>query len=536
MNTKYGFFKPLLLSSSIALALAPANSVYAQACLDLNNNRLYLPATQAGSLGNYNLSFNLATRQPLSFELVVDDIQAIDAIETPNALYSLTTGQLSIPALVVDTTWWQAELSQKNTAEYHFEVVEAATLQAPENAVIDNACNTPHSNRLVVDTGQNQAYDSNGNVISPPAGEAFYGQDVDYHSAGFLFTDNSDGTVRDNNTELTWQQTPSAEKYAWQAAQDYCAALELGGQDDWRAPSLKELISIEDFSQGWPYIDTEYFSLGDEEIGKQLQFWSSNDYQVGTTHGGAASAFGLNYGTGHIKAYPVGGNANGGEAPADGAPTSGAPVGTDTSSDIPPPPDDASQAQDGELPPPPSGEAPTGGNVASKFVRCVRGDAYAVNEFVDNGDGTVSDIATGLMWMQADSGEGKDWENALASAENLEQAGYSDWRLPNVKELQSIVDYSGVYPAIDANFFQVTDADAYFWTSTSAYFSSVSEEAAKRYWAWYVAFGYAVDNAGNDSHGAGAVRYDTKVEGGPAGEDAERVYNYARAVRNIGAE
>lgn len=518
MNTKYGFFKPLLLSSSITLALAQANSVYAQACLDINNNRLYLPATQAGSLGNYNFSFNLATRQPLRFDIVADDIQVIDDIENPKAVYSPTTGQLSIPALVVDDTWWQAELSQQNAAAYSFDVVEATAIQAPENVVIANACDTQHSNRFVVDTGQNQAYDSNGNVISPQAGEAFYGQDVDYHSAGFLFTDNGDGTVRDNNTELTWQQTPSAEKYTWQVGQDYCEALELAGQDDWRAPSLKELISIEDFSQGWPYIDTDYFSFGDEEIGKQLQFWSSNDYKVGTTHGGAASAFGLNYGTGHIKAYPSGDGMEGaGEVPTDGS-----PVGTDTSSDIPPPPD---------------GEAPGGGgNVAAKFVRCVRGDAYAVNEFIDNGDGTISDLATGLMWMQTDSGEGKDWENALAYAENLEHAGYSDWRLPNVKELQSIVDYSGVYPAIDANFFQVTDIDAYFWTSTSAFFSNASEEAQKRYWAWYVAFGYAVDKEGNDSHGAGAVRYDTKVEGGPSGEDAERVYNYARAVRNIDAE
>jgi hypothetical protein len=85
--------------------------------------------------------------------------------------------------------------------------------------------------------------------------------------------------------------------------------------------------------------------------------------------------------------------------------------------------------------------------------------------------------------------------------------------VPNVKELQSIVDYSGVYPAIDQSYFNITDDDAYFWSSTSAFFSP---NTPGYYYAWYLAFGYAVDGEGNDSHGAGAVRFDTKVEGGPA--------------------
>ena len=60
------------------------------------------------------------------------------------------------------------------------------------------------------------------------------------------------------------------------------------------------------------------------------------------------------------------------------------------------------------------------------------GDNYGINEFVDNGDGTISDDATGLMWSQADSGEGMDWEAALAYAQEMKEAnylGYSDWRL-----------------------------------------------------------------------------------------------------------
>ncbi len=136
------------------------------------------------------------------------------------------------------------------------------------------------------------------------------------------------------------------------------------------------------------------------------------------------------------------------------------------------------------------------------------------------------------MWAQDDSGEGLEWESALelaATANEENYLGYSDWRVPDVKELQSIVDYSGVYPAIDTSLFNISDDDSYFWTSTSAYFST---QEPGFYYAWYVAFGYAVDGEGNDTHGAGAVRFDTKEEDGPAGEEPERIYNYVRLVRD----
>ncbi len=136
------------------------------------------------------------------------------------------------------------------------------------------------------------------------------------------------------------------------------------------------------------------------------------------------------------------------------------------------------------------------------------------------------------MWAQDDSGEGVDWQSALDLAVQANEdnyLGYSDWRVPDVKELQSIVDYSGTYPAIDTSLFNIADEDSYFWTGTSAYFS---RQDPGLYYAWYVAFGYAVDPDGNDSHGAGAVRFDTKTEGGPDGEDPGRIFNYVRLVRD----
>ena len=76
-------------------------------------------------------------------------------------------------------------------------------------------------------------------------------------------------------------------------------------------------------------------------------------------------------------------------------------------------------------------------------VRLVRGNtSYGQNAYVDNGNGTITDNATGLMWLQADSGSAMSWQDALAYAEASTASGYSDWRLPNAKELQSIVDYT----------------------------------------------------------------------------------------------
>ena len=86
------------------------------------------------------------------------------------------------------------------------------------------------------------------------------------------------------------------------------------------------------------------------------------------------------------------------------------------------------------------------GSVKKFSVQCVRGNPdYGKNDFADNGDGTVTDKATGLMWAQADSGKGLDWQEALAWVQEMNAQnylGHNDWRLPDVKELQSIIDYT----------------------------------------------------------------------------------------------
>lgn len=349
----------------------------------------------------------------------------------------------------------------------------------------------------VVDTGQTRCYDKDGaRIVCPESGGSCSGQDAQHNGSRLSYTDNEDGTITDNVTGLMWEQIPESTGLTFEQAQAYCESLELGGYDDWRLPTLKELFSLSDFSHGWPCLDDIYFGIAGQSVSKDEQYWAQ--YYVGTTvEGGSEVAFGVNHGTGHIKAYPDGGLG---------------PYGN--------------------------------------YVRAVRGNTfYGINDFEDNGDNTVTDYATGLMWQQDDSSTGMDWEVALLYAESSELAGYDDWRLPNVKELQSIVDYThspsagdfvDIGPAIDTQFFDITELPegttnytpdyGYYWSSTSAYFGGDSAEYC---YAWYVAFGTAVDDDGNDMHGAGAVRFDTKYEWGPLGEGGERYYNYVRLVRDV---
>ncbi len=370
----------------------------------------------------------------------------------------------------------------------------------------------------VVDTGQQVFFDTSGEINAPTAGQAFYGQDARYAGRRPDYTDNGDGTVTDNVTGLMWQKTPGG-KVTWEQAVAGASTLNLAGSNDWRLPTIKELYSLILFSgtdpsgpvaatDPVPFLDTRYFDFeyGDESAGERIidaQYWSATEY-VSTTMNGQATTFGVNFADGRIKGY---------------------------------------------------GRARNGGRQMQQFVRYVRGASnYGENDFVDNGDGTITDRATGLMWQQADDGRARNWQEALACAEDLDLAGYTDWRLPNAKELQSIVEYTRSpsttgTAAIDP-VFQITgitneagQADyPCYWTGTTHISSRRGYEGAA---AVYVAFGRAMGYMNGqwiDVHGAGAQRSEIKQGDpddypyghGPQG-DAVRIYNYVRCVRDAGS-
>jgi hypothetical protein len=270
---------------------------------------------------------------------------------------------------------------------------------------------------LVPDTDQSVCYDDADEIACPAVGAAFYGQDAQYEGPQLSYIDHGDGTVTDLNTGLMWQQSPdtdndgdidAADKLSYDVAAAGACTFSLGGYADWRLPTIKELYSLIAFSgidpSGYdgtdtsglvPFIDTEYFDFayGDTSAGERIidsQYASDNLY-VGD---GGNTLFGVNFADGRIKGYGL-----------------------------------ELFCRDKTF-----------------FVIYVRGNTgYGTNAFTDNGDGTVSDGSTGLMWTRDDSGTGLNWEEALAwvAQKNSEvYLGHNDWSLPNAKELQSIVDYT----------------------------------------------------------------------------------------------
>lgn len=343
----------------------------------------------------------------------------------------------------------------------------------------------------VPDTNQGTCFDDQGAIACPRRGEAYFGQDASYLGARPDYRANGDGTVTDRVTGLTWQQAHNAERLDWYAAREACAGLRLAGQRDWRLPDIRELFSIADFrgSVGRrPYLD-DIFEIREPDAsvlqGDRFaathhtsmmgQTWSATLY-TGDHWGrrGIEAAFFMNFLDGHIK------------------------------------------------------QAPTRGG-ARLFYRCVRGAAWGQNRFVDNGDGTVTDQGSGLSWQQVDDGRTRDWPAALAYCQDLRLAGHADWRLPNVKELQGIVDYRRHDPALDERFLRQSDRRGWFWSSTTH-----GDDVRQ---ADYVCFGKCTSADGVDVHGAGAQRSDPKRHGlvarsSQGGQNDEiRIDNFVRCVR-----
>jgi len=394
----------------------------------------------------------------------------------------------------------------------------------------DPADNLPDiSGYAIIGTNQSNFYNNRSAISAPASGEAFYGQNAHYPGNTPQYQDNGDGTVTDLVSGLMWQQScdmngdgviDHSDKMSYSDAVAGASTYALAGYDDWRLPNIKEQYSLILFSgedpSGYegtntdglvPFIDSDYFDFayGDTDAGERIidaQFATTTLY-VSTTMNGAETMFGVNLADGRIKGYGTG--------PMPG------------------------QNEDKQY-----------------YVLYVRGNTeYGINDLLDNGDGTVSDQATGLMWMQDDNGEGLLWEDALSYAESTEFAGYNDWRLPDAKELQSIVDYTRSpsttsSAAIDPvfNCTEITneagESDYPFYWSSTTHASWVADAPGAS--AAYVSFGRAMGymNDWMDVHGAGAQRSDPKIGDpddyptgrGPQG-DAIRIYNYVRLVRNV---
>jgi hypothetical protein len=146
---------------------------------------------------------------------------------------------------------------------------------------------------------------------------------------------------------------------------------------------------------------------------------------------------------------------------------------------------------------------------ATCYVRCVRGGyAPAAAPPPSPVADTVTDTRTGLVWQQGEPGL-MTWGSALAYCESLDLGGSTAWRLPNVKELESIVDDTRWNPAVDTALFPGVQAASY-WSSTSI--------ANVPYYVYSLDFTYGyVSHSGKDYE-----LYTRCVHGGLAGSGTTR--------------
>lgn len=111
------------------------------------------------------------------------------------------------------------------------------------------------------------------------------------------------------------------------------------------------------------------------------------------------------------------------------------------------------------------------------FLYLVLPNVSAAGSLTDNGNGTVTDSGTLLTWQQGEN-SAMTWDAALTYCEGLTLAGQTDWRLPNIKELSSIVDDSRISPAINTTLFpnvsSLSGLLSYWSSTTEAYFISNS--------------------------------------------------------------
>ena len=277
-------------------------------------------------------------------------------------------------------------------------------------------------------TGQTSCYDasydiyvdmpvSTASIIPCPStsSDDLYGQDAWYASLGYCvpqsFSPSSDVVV-DNNTGLTWEKSLSAGFYIWEDRAEHCNELNTenyAGKSDWRVPNPLELLTVVDNGSYSPAINSDWTEMPADN---KTYLWTSKESKNDTSY---AYAF----------------------RPYDGMIRGG--------------------SYDGFL------------KTNSYKVLCVSGKELlpaSSADFTESPDGeTVTDNRTGLMWLKTYDSSGGTWKEAIKFCEDLDYAGYSDWRLPNKNELVSLLDYD----KSDAPYSNFPGMHPFlFWSSSTA--------------------------------------------------------------------
>ncbi len=232
------------------------------------------------------------------------------------------------------------------------------------------------------------------------------GEDHDYIINPPLYKSYSKDIVLDSNTLLMWQKTDGGEM-SIEFARKYCDTLTLGGFTDWRLPTALEAYSLITIQKTPPAINTTYFTNTGAE------YWWTSEIQVGDTN----------------KIWVT--NAGGG-------------IGNHSKL-----------------------ETLSAGGTKKFHVRAVR-NTYStiVNQRFSIINNLVFDSLSSLIWIQIPDTTSKTWEEALSYAEIFNTGSIYNWRLPNIKELQSLVDLNTTNPSIRKSVF-LNAVIGQFWSSST---------------------------------------------------------------------
>ena len=252
-----------------------------------------------------------------------------------------------------------------------------------------------------------------------------FGEDNDFNINIPFFIINGDGTVTDTITGLMWQQADGGEMTIENAV-TYCSTLTLAGYTDWRLPNAHESFSILNHQNVNPSLDNTVFPTS------LAEYWWTSDRQPNDS-----SKVWVTNGGGGVGNHPK----------------------TETIS--------------------------AGGlkHFNTRAVRDIHPTSIIPNHFSDNLNGTVTDNLTNLIWQKNSMNDSLTWEDALVKADTMLLAGYNDWRLPNIKELQSINIEQIMNPSINTTYFTNIGINK-LWSSTS-----LPNQTTK---AWYLDTKYGV--------------------------------------------
>jgi len=313
----------------------------------------------------------------------------------------------------------------------------------------------------VLDTGQTKCYNNTQEITCPEPGEAFYGQDAHYQPrVPRSYTKLGEGGIElpDNASHIDaggpWIMTrEDVTGLVWEVKRDDPGLQYMNNTYTWYDPETENQGTQNDgtcigsecdtysYIQALNHPDLEFGGLSEWRLPTRRELcslisWDKYDpvmdtdwfpntvsdiYWTSTNVASGTSVWVINYKIGQVNTYPMS---------------------------------------------------------ISLYVLAVYGEALPGSSFEDNLDGTVTDLATGLMWQKCSSGQSWNgnectgpheeiyWEEALNNSESLILAGYNDWRLPNINELLTLVDEDDHSPAINA-LFEANTENFDYWSSTT---------------------------------------------------------------------